>query len=276
MDCKEVRIELSSMVRGELSPRRRSEVEGHLASCDGCSWELAELESTLALVGAAGVSAPPQELRATILGTVEAANLSSLLSLAVEAPPRRIKEEVMAAARADSQEESSTVVPFVDRRRTQLARALAAAAILITGFVLGSALTADDGSGNKDLASVPEGHETQILQLQGMGPPDASVRHYRHDNFRVTLSVDGFEPTPSGFHYAVWVRGGAGDVAVGTFRLQRPDDFVIPFAVGVNPTEYPEFVVTREPNDGDPVLTGEILTKGSFDPVQVHHGTYDE
>lgn len=271
MDCEAVRIELSPLSRAELGSEQRSEVQRHLASCPACRSEFSELQSLLALVGSVGVSPPSRDLRASVLGAVEEANLSSLLNLAVETPPTRIKEEVMAAARG----ESPKSVPFLVRRRRQLASALAAAALLLAGFVLGSAITAGDEGGKTDLA-VPEGHETQILELEGMGPPGASVRHYRHDNFRVTLSVEGYEPTPSGFHYAVWVRGSAGDAAVGTFRLKRADDFEIPFAVGVNPSVYSRFVVTLEPNDGDPALTGEIVSEGRFDPVRVQHGNYDD
>lgn len=277
MDCEQVLIELPSLLRGELGPELESEVQRHLAGCDRCRTELVELESTLTLVSAAGVSSGSPELRASVLGAAEAASLSSLLSFAVPPPPARIKEELMAAAEATLPAASGTVVPLVRSRRTTVARVLASAAILVAGIVLGSTVFGNDRADRTDLAGeIPEGHETQILALVGMGPPEAMVRHYRHDNFRVTLSVEGFEATPAGSHYAVWVRGDDGDVAVGTFRLKRDDDFKIPFAVGVNPSEYPAFVVTLEPNDGNPLLTGDVVTEGSFDPSQVHHGRYDE
>ena len=136
-------------------------------------------------------------------------------------------------------------------------------------------VTRSDG-GRGDAEGIPAGHQTQVVALSGSGPSRAIVDHYRHDNFRITLSVEGYEPTPPGVRYAVWVRGAGGDVAIGTFRLKRPDAFRIPFALGVNPSEYSELVVTLEPNDGDPELTGEVVTQGSFDPATVHHGTYDD
>lgn len=282
MNCDRAREELPLLRRGELAGDIQQDVRQHLAACADCRAEQADLESVLTLVGAAGASAPGPELRDTVLGNVEAANLSSLLTLAVEAPPARLKENVMAAAREVAAAEEVGAGPVatvtqLGRRRRQLAQALAAAAILVAGVVLGSALFGDDGGDRPPVALVvPEGHETQVLDLEGMGPSAASVRHYRHDNFRVTLSVAGYETTPAGFHYGVWVRGDKGDVAVGTFRIKRADVFDIPFAVGVNPSEYPAFVVTLEPNDGNPALTGEVVTEGSFDPAQVHHGNYDD
>lgn len=277
MDCEQVVIELPSLLSDELDMETKMDVQGHLASCDRCRSELTELQSTLTLVSAAGVSSGSPELRASVLGAAEAASLSSLLRLAVPPPPARIKEDVIAAAEANPPARSAPVVQLATRRRTTVARVLASAAILIAGIALGSTIFTNDPADTPELAGgMPEGHETQILGLEGMGPSQASVRHYRHDNFRVTLSVEGFEATPAGSHYAVWVRGDHGDVAVGTFRLKRDDDFTIPFAVGVNPSEYPAFVVTLEPNDGNPALTGEVVTEGLFDPSQVHHGRYDE
>ena len=277
MDCEQVAVELPSLLRDELDMRTKMDVQGHLASCQLCRTELAELESTLTLVSATAVAPASAEVRASVLGAAEQASLSSLLSLAVSPPPARIKQEVMAAAEANPPAAPAPVVQLDTRRRHIAARVLAAAAVLAAGIVLGSTIFGDEQAAKTDLAGgIPEGHETQIVALEGVGPSEAAVRHYRHDNFRVTLSVEGFEVTPAGTHYAVWVRGKDGDVAVGTFRLKRDDDFVIPFAVGVNPSEYPEFVVTLEPNDGDPALTGDIVTQGSFDPSQVHHGQYDE
>ena len=276
MGCDNVCEELPLLSRGELGPERQRVVEDHVASCEACRGELADLESLLTLVGAAGVSAPAPQLRDTVLGNVEATNLASLLSLAVEAPPARIKESVMAAAREGAADAPIGTVTALGGRRRKLAQALAAAAILVAGVVLGSNLFSEQTEGPNAALNVPEGHETQVLDLEGMGPSEASVRHYRHDNFRVSLSVEGYETTPPGFHYAVWVRGDQGDVAVGTFRLKGADDFDIPFAVGVNPTEYPDFVVTLEPNDGDPALTGDVVTEGAFDPVRVQHGRYDD
>ncbi|MBA2725517.1 MAG: anti-sigma factor [Actinobacteria bacterium] len=225
-----------------------------------------------------GVDSPPAELKPVVLGIIEAVVLGPMLSHAVEAPSPRLKRSVMAAVELQ-REQATQPAQLVGRgpRRTQIARFLAAAAMLLIGVIAGVALGPDEPPG-QDVAqgpNIPEGHETQILEVQGMGPPVVEVRHYRHDNFRLTLSVEGYEATPVGFHYAVWVRGEPGDVGIGTFRLKRSDDFEIPFAVGVNPTEYPDILVTLEPNDGDPALTGDVVSEAHFDLETVHHGGYN-
>lgn len=280
MTCDQVRVELPLYVRGEGA----DDLQEHLDSCGSCRDELAEVEEMLAAVAALSVEPPPKELRAAVLGKVESSALQARLVHAAKPPGEHLKGRVLAAIEKERKENTARVVTKLRAAPAPLARLLAAAAILVVAVVAGATLgpggipglpnpPQSDVSGND---RIPKGHETQIVALEGAGPSSAAVSHYRHDNFRITLSVEGFDPTPRGFHYAVWTRGSQGDAAIGTFRLKRSDDFEIPFAMGVNPSDYPELVVTLEPNDGDPALTGPIVTQGRFDPATVHHGNYDE
>lgn len=225
----------------------------------------------LVLLRAGAVAAPSSDLRYGLLGAVEAQDLRPLLVHAVDQPSPAVRQQVLEAVREEPG--SLPSLSRARRRRDVAQRVLAAAAVVIVAVTAGWLLRGDTGTTGDE---IPVGHETQVVALRGMGPSEAAVRHFRHDNFRLTLSVSGFRPTPAGFHYAVWVQGQDGDVAVGTFRLKSDDAFDIPFAIGVNPSEYPELLVTLEPNDGDPALTGEIVTRGRFDPQSVHHGDYDE
>ncbi len=279
MSCDEIRFDLPLLAVGEASGGATAAIEDHLETCETCRDEFTAFRHTIATLQSHASEPPPAEVRRTVLATVEAAKLGPLLEYLVEPPRSALKDSVMAAAQSDSDKRPhrASVIPMRPRPE-RLVRILAAAAVVAAAFAVGT--IADLGGGKSrpsaDGSKVPPGHETQVLALEGMGPTTAHVRHYRHDNFRITYSVEGFEPTPTGFHYAVWVRGEPGDVAVGTFRLKRPDDFEIPFAVGVNPTEYPRFVVTLEPNDGDPTLNGQEITTGRFDPRTVHHGDYND
>ena len=272
MTCEEVLLELPAVAGGEPVP---AEVSEHLSSCTACSTELTEIKETMSFTQRFGISQPPEALRHEVLARIEAASIAPALGLAVSPPPASLKTSIMQAVEEERDRERSVVTPMKSRAPRFAAALAAAATLLLVGAAIGSALQ-PDAPDVEVAGEIPVGHETQMLQIEGAGPAEAEVDHYRHDNFRITLSVEGFEPTPAGSHYAVWVRGEVGDVALGTFRIKRPDDFVIPFAMGVNPDDYPTFVVTLEPNDGNPALTGEVLSHGDFDLESVHHGSYDE
>ncbi|MDP9068018.1 MAG: anti-sigma factor [Actinomycetota bacterium] len=278
MSCNDVTIDLPLYARNDPA-LDTAKVERHLETCGACREELTTFRQAILGLTSFGTGPPPAELRAAVLGSVEAARLAPLLDHAVEPPRPELKRSVLAAVGREPPEGTGrATVTTLEPRRQKIARLLAAAAILTAGVALGSAIEIGEKPAGEvaEDNKIPRGHETQVIALQGAGPASAVVDHYRHDNFRVTLSVEGFDPTPPGSHYAVWVIGSAGEVAVGTFRLQEPDDFEIPFAVGVNPTEYPRFAVTLEPNDGDPGLDGPIISEAGFDPATVHHGTYNE
>ncbi len=274
MNCEEMRIDLPFRLRDELDRAKAEKVDAHLVDCEDCRNEQSGFTGVMPLLERYGVTVP-SDLRHAVLSSYENERVVDLMPRLVERPGPHVRRSVMGVIAA---EKSS--VPARDgkvlRWRSRTQRVLAAAALVAAGAVGGYALTGSGPEGPTDLGGVPLGHETQVVALSGAGPGEASVRHYRHDNFRISFSVQGFPATPTGHHYAVWVRGPKGDVAVGTFRLQREDTFLIPFAVGVNPSDFPQLVVTLEPNDGDPNLTGEVITTGDFDLGSVHHGSYDE
>ena len=276
MNCDAARLDLALGLREEVGEAGATELETHLASCRSCSAERVVLAEAMALTAGRAVGPPPEHLRAGVLSAVETERAGSALELLVEPPSEDVKARVLVAAGREgpARQGVDPVVRSSTRERT-FGRALAAAALVVGGLILG-AVAFRAGPREIVAGDIPPGHATQIVRLIGDGPSSAEVRHYRHDNFRVTMSVEGFASTPAGSHYAVWVRGPGGDVAVGTFRLKRPDDFDIPFAVGVNPSEFPELVVTLEPNGGSPALEGEVVVRGRFDPEEVHHGSYDD
>ena len=278
MRCEDARFQMAVLT--ELDDEERYEAQAHLSSCAQCRAEKTAIDTSLQLLQQHAVTGPPQHTRASVLGVIEMAELAPALEHAAAPPPSRLKTSVMQVIEDERRGSSqSTVVVPISSRRGRFARSIGVAAtLLILGAGIGWIIGANDDAPPRVAVGpeMPEGHETQTLPLDGMGPDQLEVRHFRHDNFRLTLSVEGFEPTPAGFHYAVWARGDAGDIALGTFRLKREDSFDIPFAMGVNPSDFPDIVITLEPNLGEAALEGEIITEGSFDLATVYHGTYED
>jgi anti-sigma factor RsiW len=51
MTCKELVELVTAYVDGALRGRRRRRFEGHLATCDGCTAHLAQMQETIRLTG---------------------------------------------------------------------------------------------------------------------------------------------------------------------------------------------------------------------------------
>ncbi len=290
MSCDRIAPELPLYIREELPEEAQASVAEHLGRCEACSEEAAQVAAVMDALGKSHL--PPPDLREGVLAAIERERLASL-RLHSAVPPPDLKGKVLAAARGSDPLQAARSNRTSNRRRTAL---LASAAALVFGIVVAAgAMRISDLQERLEVAGqptnekdgdpqgpgsgqdgVPKGHKMQTFTLAGDVTATGHLDHYKHDNFRLTLSVEGFDAPPTGHHYAVWLRGPGGDVPVGTFRLIREDNFNIPFAIGVDPVEFPEIVVTIEPNDGDPVLTGETISSVVLNPDQIHHGTYEE
>jgi hypothetical protein len=231
----------------------------------------------MSAVETAGVVSPPTHVRDGVMASIVAETLGPALRTAVSTlPPEGLGAKVAQAI-------ISPLEAARSRRPPRLRGLLSAAATfgaLVFAIVSWSQLqdARDQLRDGRPIPSsgIPEGHETQVLTLGGEMTGNATLVHYRHDNFRLTLSVDGFDVTPAGFQYAVWLRGDGGDVPLGGFRLKRQDDFKVAFAIAVDPALYPEIVVTLEPTDGNEMLTGKVVSSAMLDVASVHHGKYDK
>ena len=124
MDCPQVGLSLGVLVLGVIDPEERPAVEAHLAGCERCAAELAELAVLPGLLH-------------RVASADAAAGLPS--------PPPRFSERVVAAARARA-------------RRQQLRLAAvgaAAAAVVAAAALLLPGLLRDDGPGSPPVAGRP-------------------------------------------------------------------------------------------------------------------------
>lgn len=273
MNCNEVRAHILAFLRDELTDEERVQVQDHLVWCNECQTERLAVQDTVRLVVASRLSVPPGHLRSSTLGAVEAERLGSLLRAAVpELPPQSLRAAALEKVQTRSEDRRRA---FSIRESLLAAAAIVAVILAAGGWFLYQGERTDVQKQRRQLG--PLGHELQVFSLQGSrGDVQGWLTHYRHDNYRVTLDVGTFDVTPAGTYYAVWLKGPKGETPIGTFRLKRSDRFIVSFPAAVDPADYPEILVTLEPDDGDPLLTGEVVASGVLDSARVHHGKFDD
>jgi anti-sigma-K factor RskA len=217
--------DLGGYVLGALEPAERADFEEHLAGCERCQAEVAELRGLPELLEQA---APP-----------------------VEVPPWLRERTFAAVERAAAQQ----------RRRRRLRLALTAAAaclVLVVAFVGGYTLSrvgpfADRGRVIEFALAAPDG---------GAARATAKVRQVG-DGLAITMEVSGLAPNPPGSVYECWYVG-PGDslerpnrVSAGTFTVGADGRASLRMHSAADLQRYPAMGVTLERDRGNPARTGD-------------------
>jgi len=137
------------------------------------------------------------------------------------------------------------------RRQTRMRRtvragaaALLAAAAVVIGIV------------------VTRGPATTDVALAGTRlAPAASATarlHATPSGLAIELDVSGLPPSPPGYYYQAWMKGSRGLVTIGTFHL-RGGPGTVELWSAVTLADYPAITVTREPEDGNPASSGQVV-----------------
>jgi hypothetical protein len=137
------------------------------------------------------------------------------------------------------------------RRRARMRRsagaavaALLAAAAVVIGIV------------------VTRGPVTTDVALAGtrLAPAASAVAklHATPSGLAIELDVAGLPPSPPGFYYQAWMKGPHGLVTIGTFHL-RGGPGTVELWSAVTLAGYPTITVTREPEDGNPASSGQVV-----------------
>jgi Anti-sigma-K factor rskA len=131
-------------------------------------------------------------------------------------------------------------------RRTVRAGALAllAAAAVVIGIV------------------VTRGPATTDVVLAGTRlAPAASATarlHVTPSGLAIELDVSGLPPSAPGYFYPAWMKGPRGLVTIGTFHM-RGGPGTVELWSAVSLADYPAITVTREPEDGNPASSGQVV-----------------
>lgn len=137
------------------------------------------------------------------------------------------------------------------RRRARMRRpagaavaALLAAAAVVIGIV------------------VTRGPVTTDVALAGtrLAPAASAVAklHATPSGLAIELDVSGLPPSPPGFYYQAWMKGPHGLVTIGTFHM-RGGPGTVELWSAVTLAGYPTITVTREPEDGNPASSGQVV-----------------
>jgi hypothetical protein len=159
-------------------------------------------------------------------------------------PPAGLLGQILAGI--DS-EPVAPAVPLRPRMRRTVragAAALLAAAAVVTGIV------------------VTRGPATTDVALAGTRlAPAASATarlHATSSGLAIELDVSGLPPSPPGYYYQAWMKGPHGLVTIGTFHM-RGGPGTVELWSAVSLADYPVITVTREPEDGNPASSGQVV-----------------
>jgi hypothetical protein len=109
---------------------------------------------------------------------------------------------------------------------------------------------------------VTRGPVTTDVALAGtrLAPAASAVAklHATPSGLAIELDVAGLPPSPPGFYYQAWMKGPHGLVTIGTFHL-RGGPGTVELWSAVTLAGYPTITVTREPEDGNPASSGQVV-----------------
>jgi len=109
---------------------------------------------------------------------------------------------------------------------------------------------------------VTRGPVTTDVALAGtrLAPAASAVAklHATPSGLAIELDVSGLPPSPPGFYYQAWMKGAHGLVTIGTFHM-RGGPGPVELWSAVTLAGYPTITVTREPEDGNPASSGQVV-----------------
>jgi hypothetical protein len=236
--------DLALYVIGALEDPR--EFEAHLATCEQCRAELAQLRGTLDVLDAGIVRTPaPVDLRAKTLAAIRGAETGVARP---EGPPPITTTTTT----------TDNIVSF-ERARARRARIVSIASVAALALVIAGlgyrtvtregfsvdrsfALSAVDGGAARGEAKIDDRPQGQVIELTVSGLPDAPAGMYYECWWVGPNDADDVQDRVS----AGTFRGGNG-----TYRMQS----------SANPSHFTKMGITLEPDDGNPKRTGaKVLT----------------
>jgi Anti-sigma-K factor rskA, C-terminal len=166
-------------------------------------------------------------------------------------PPAGLLDEILSSI---DNEPVGLVVPVAGRggrRRTHIRRTVRAGAVaLLAAAAVVIALVVTRGPATTDVVLAG----TRLAP----GATATAKMHAKPSGLAVELDVSGLPPSPPGYYYQAWMKGPRGLVTIGTFHL-RGGPGTVELWSAVTLADYPVITVTREPEDGNPASSGQVV-----------------
>lgn len=231
-----------------LPADERAFFERHLAACDACTNEVAELSETASRLGSAAAQAPPPDLRARILAAADVTR---------QLPPEPAPVEV------PSLWERSR-----GRMLMSVAACLALAVVGLTGVSLNlrnDLRTAQEQvAGNADVMAVVAAGDLETVELVlGSGSTPGSFL-FSPSQDQGVLVGRGMKDPGNGKTYELWLIHDGTPIPAGVFDPSE-DGSAIAAVEGIGIVRGAERVaVTIEPAGGSPRPTGSIIASADL------------
>jgi len=232
LSCAECRNLLGGFVLGALDPEEATEVRLHLASCQRCASEHAELAAMPGMLDtAAGIETTPA------------------------APPAALEEAVVhefVSERRPPEHRRSWL------RRTLMRPLPAAATAAAAAVALTLLISAGLGGGAK------QAENRYVASLRGLPPVPGAHATARLASFsagtRVDLSVNGLTPAPDAV-YELWcIRDDGTKMSAGTFRVDSSGRAIVHLTTAARLGDYHRLSVERTAprGAGTRVMAGQV------------------
>lgn len=237
-----------------LPPDEEAFFERHLAVCDECSREVAELTATTASLGAAVAEPPPAGLRDRVLA--EALETPQERPVGAPAPPPAAPE------------------PAGWRERLRPVLATAAAVVAVALLSLGTAVvmladrTSELESELADAQALMEVVSQPDMRVVDLDSPQGTQARLLHgqDGERAALVLDGLDEVPPEKAYQLWVMHGETPSPDRVFRPDEDGQAIVSVEHDVGRAD--AVAVTVEPREGSeepstkPFIVGPLGDRG--------------
>lgn len=236
--------------------------EAHLAVCERCSDEVAELEQVVTAGRATGpddvLVAPPARVWAAIQSELGLSTATPLPAAARAVDADAPEEAAVPAGTSASEPLVATVLPLRRRRTSAWIASAAAAGVVVGG--LGGVWVANRGDDGPAPAVIAQANLEALPGWDAVGT--AEIEEDADGRRVLVLSVDetGGAGDTDGLR-EVWLlrEDVSGLVSLGLLDGAE-GRFLVP--AGIDLAEYPVVDVSREPADGDPAHSGDSIVRG--------------